>query len=204
MFMKNKLFMILSRIIMGISFASLISCSSCSSEHRAKRFCMKTGWYGSLPALPSENTDLRELSRQIRLNPDGWDNALAFLKNPDLAFFEDGRYDLGNGTYANVQSYLTKDSAYFEYHKSYTDIQYMLSGAEIIETAPTDSLCNPISPYDKGSDIGFYKDAKYKDVTTIDSSRFMVLFPKDGHKPCIMCEKSAPVKKVVIKMPYIQ
>ena len=50
-----------------------------------------------------------------------------WIKNNDLKNLPDGRYEISDKIYANLQSYQTKDDAPYEGHRDYIDIQYMVS-----------------------------------------------------------------------------
>lgn len=70
--------------------------------------------------------DLRKVTKsgQIKKNPEQWRRAVEFLKENDLMKLAEGRHEVtGDGVYANVQTYLTKDTAPFENHRRYIDVQ---------------------------------------------------------------------------------
>lgn len=130
---------------------------------------------------------------------DGFRQAFAFIE-ACTAGLSAGRYEIaGDMVYAMVQQYLTlpAEQCSWEAHRKYINIQYLLSGQEIMEWA----------------DIGSVKDIVYdekKDKLTCTSmvgsplilreGSFAVFFPPDFHKP--MCKSGAPmeVKKIVVKV----
>ena len=103
--------------------------------------------------------------------------------------------------YANIDEYMTKPLANcrFEAHKKYIDIQFLLSGEEIIETAFTDEL-EITEPYDENRDVMFLKDTEDKTVLHLKKGYFAMFYPTDAHKPQVCFNKSQNVKKIVIKM----
>jgi len=121
-----------------------------------------------------------------------------WLKNTDLMNIEDGRYDISNGIYANVQSYDTKKEALFEAHREYIDIQYMIDGAEGIGVCDY-SKCETVEPYDKNRDIEFL-NSKWSDFISLHTGEFVLLYPQDAHKPSMNLDKQHFVKKVVVKV----
>ena len=82
------------------------------------------------------------------------------IKNHDLASLEIGRYDLENGSYVLIQSYTTKlrNTAKYESHEKYYDIQYVISGKEIISIIPVEKL-TIAQEYDAEKDITFYENS---------------------------------------------
>lgn len=68
--------------------------------------------------------------------------AFAFLKRSDFAKLADGWYELDNGVRASVQHYTTFPAADldFETHVHYFDIQYMVSGQEMIGVVNAEGL----------------------------------------------------------------
>ena len=113
----------------------------------------------------------------------------------------DGRVSLdGDNLFALVQSYQTAAAStkMFESHRIYADIQYVVSGEEVIYTAPLDRL-QVTTPYGSANDAALYSgpdDAPLR----LRAGDFAVLYPQDGHKPCCLWNAPAAVKKVVIKV----
>lgn len=122
----------------------------------------------------------------------------------DLSFdISEGKYQLRESNYANVESYVTKlnDVAQFESHEKYIDIQILLKGSEFIYIASKSDL-TVTSPYNTEKDITFYGNSvdEYERIK-LDGTNFAVLYPHEAHAPQI-CVNDTPskVKKVVIKM----
>jgi len=124
---------------------------------------------------------------------------LEFLENTDFSALDDGRYELFDDNYVNIQTYNTKEDADFEAHRDYIDIQYIISGEERIGVTSYSS-CTTTVPYNKEKDIEFLKgNGKYFELK---EGEFMILYPKDAHKPSISIDKSNSVKvrKAVVKI----
>lgn len=123
-----------------------------------------------------------------------------WLKNTNLDSLEDGKYEiLGQDVYANVQTYETKDSAPYESHRKYIDIQYMINGKEII--CVTDyTNCSVKDIYDEDRDIEFLNYDNNEEQHILNNGEFIVLFPQDAHQPSISYNEKATVKKVVVKV----
>jgi len=133
------------------------------------------------------------------------DNVIAFLINLNSEI-NTGRYDLGNGIYANVDIYNTKsaENCYFESHRKYIDIQIVLSGKERLDYTDIKNL-KVKEEYDENRDIMFYYNPHYpKNTIQLLPGKFALLYPHEAHKPQLQYENvSEHVKKVVIKIPIM-
>ena len=122
-----------------------------------------------------------------------------WIKKNDLKNLPDGRYEISDKIYANLQSYQTKDNAPYEAHRDYIDIQYMVSGEEV--SGVTDySNCSTIENYDKEKDIEFLKINVDEKFYQIKEGEFFVFFPHDAHKPALKLREPQNVKKVIVKV----
>src|SRR3989339_928346 len=89
-----------------------------------------------------------------------------YLQNQYSPTLKDGRYEIeGDHCFALVQSYDTVPSAEkrYESHKLYLDIQYVVSGTEIIEYAPITDL-SVEEDRTPGADLIFFKPFKGADL----------------------------------------
>jgi biofilm protein TabA len=114
----------------------------------------------------------------------------------------DGRHPIdGDRLYALPQSYETAPASEkrFEAHRRFIDIQYVLSGEEVIYHAPTERL-EVSDAYHDERDVVFFRDPPAASPTLLRSGDFTIYFPHDGHKPG--CVNGAPraVRKIVIKV----
>jgi YhcH/YjgK/YiaL family protein len=127
-----------------------------------------------------------------------------------IAAFLDGiRQDIATGKtyldgeklYASVDVYETKPAAAkdFETHDRYTDIQFLLQGRELCGWAPRQTLVEKTS-YAKDRDIAFQHKPQSFETVAIDTERYVVFFPEDGHMPGLCDGAPHQVKKVVIKI----
>lgn len=115
-----------------------------------------------------------------------------------------GRYELGNGIFANVEKYQTKltTDAKFEAHNDYVDIQILLRGRENIFITGKDKL-EVSEPYDENRDICFYSNPIIDSFSVmLGFENFVVLFPHEAHAPQVSIDKTQEeVLKVVVKIP---
>ena len=126
--------------------------------------------------------------------------SLEFLKNNKFIDKEPGKYDLDNGIYYLVQEYQTRSEkeAFFEAHRKYIDIQFLVSGEELHGYAPLPTM-KIREAYDEEKDIAFYEGTG--STFSLSPGSFAIYFPFDAHKPNLMIHKPMMVKKVVVKVP---
>ena len=119
-----------------------------------------------------------------------------YLKNP----LEAGRYEIdGDKVYAMVQEYETKAPGKFEAHKKYIDIQFLVSGRELMGYANVSSLA-PDTEYDAEKDFMLFEGKKGTTELILESGMFAVFYPEDGHMPGCMVECPEKVVKIVVKV----
>ena len=115
---------------------------------------------------------------------------------------EDGRYELDNGAYAFISSYVTKDikEGLYEAHKAFTDVQIILSGKETIGVCSLETMKKGecVKPYEY--DIELYKVEGGK-LNVLESGDYLILTPNDAHMPGVS-EQPTAMRKLVLKIPY--
>lgn len=133
---------------------------------------------------------------------DRYAKAIDWLKTQDLDNLEVGKYEIdGSDVYALVQSYETipKANAVFEAHEKYSDIQFIISGCELMSYAPIEVLV-PTGPYNPEKDIIKYDDSVEGVEIPVTAGEFAIFFPWDGHQPKAAVEEPEAVRKIVIKI----
>ena len=114
----------------------------------------------------------------------------------------EGRHEIdGPGLMAIVSRYRTASAneKKWETHRLHGDIQFMVSGSELIGYARRESLIIR-TPYDEGRDAEFYEPpVGVVSSFTLGDGSFAIFLPQDGHQPGVMLGNSAEVHKVVIK-----
>lgn len=160
-------------------------------------------WPCGWKATPADCLDRQKMDAHFAAHPDRWKATFEFLKNTDLESLELGEYEiLGRDVYAIVSEYLPKEAedCRFESHKKYIDLQYLISGEEMMGVTATESL-EVVVPYVE--DIMFYTpegvEAVYEKAVP---GKFFVFFPDDAHRPSMKSAEGVSVKKVVVKVLY--
>ena len=198
----------LSKISILLVVFGLTQCQSSShpskwSDQKVNEWFAAGQYLGGLQLIPDPSIDGRTFAQHYYDHKETWDKAFAFLKNTDLAHATLGRVELGGNMYATVSDYyLTKDreTTLLEAHQKYIDIQYVVSGIEIMDIAPLKDL-TVTKPYNAESDLLFGTVPGYTELKA-SPERFLIFFPTDAHRPGMRSGiDSVLVRKVVIKLP---
>jgi len=147
-------------------------------------------------------TDLEHFADQVVMTP-AMKKAVAFLKKGGLAQLADGRVEIdGDTCFALVQSYDTIVAAEpkFEGHRKYIDVQFVVSGEEVIGWAMVGRAQVTVQ-YMPDKDI-WLGPVPVADITPVrlSAGHAAVLYPVDAHAPKLAAGKSTFVKKVVVKV----
>lgn len=87
--------------------------------------------------------------------------------------------------------------AAYEAHRKYLDIQYVVTGEEVVGWAPLNSL-EPADEFDADGDIGFYRGAG--ELIRVPAGYCYVVFPEDAHMPDCHLEQPREFWKIVVKI----
>jgi YhcH/YjgK/YiaL family protein len=194
-------------IMVFMSFFGLTGSKSASdpstwSNKKIDNWFSKKEWLDNWAVSPNASINRREFAISYFKNKERWEKAFKFLKSNDLSKLELKRYDLdGDNLFATVSEYLSKneETAKFEAHRKYIDIQYVISGKEIMNIAPIKTVKEVLTPYDATKDIEFVtvdKIVNYK-ATPVN---FFIFFPGDAHRPGLKDGVNSTVRKLVVKL----
>ena len=127
--------------------------------------------------------------------------AFDYLADTDFSALEDGRHPIdGEAIFALVSTYETEPENVrsFEAHRKYIDVQYLLSGREIICWAALQEL-TPAGEYSAEKDIVFLSgDSRAR--LQLTPGTFALFYPEDAHKPNCAWGSPQQVRKVVVKI----
>ena len=146
---------------------------------------------------------LQEIQKQCSPSP-FMQTAIDFLREAQEQDLPDGRVQIdGTNVYAIVQSYASAQHAEtlkFEAHRKYIDIQFVLSGKELMGWAPLGAMMTTV-PYNETKDV-LNGVVAPENVTLIHygAGQAIVLFPSDAHAPGLADGDSEAVKKIVVKV----
>lgn len=199
-----------TKIIKMALFAGILSLLGCGpkkdpsmwTRQETDTWFNKGKWLNGWNVTPDQTIDRKAVAVAYHKNPERWDAAFKFLKSVDLKSAEVKRHDIhGDSLYALVSEYNSKnpEDARYEAHRKYLDIQYVISGKELMGIGPMSIKDSVLQEYDPVKDIEFFtvkEDKKYP----ASPDRFFIFFPSDAHRPGVKDGENAPVKKVVIKL----
>ena len=198
---------IIADIMILITFFGLTGSKSASdpstwSSKQVDKWFKKGEWSEGWTVTPDASINKKEFAILYFKNKERWAKAFKFLKSNDLTKLELKRYDIdGDNLFATVSEYQSKneESAKFEAHRKYIDIQYVISGKEIMNLAPISTLKEVLTPYDAVKDIEFITVSKVVNYKA-SPSNFFIFFPDDAHRPGLKDGSNSPVRKIVIKV----
>lgn len=126
--------------------------------------------------------------------------AFQFLRDSNLAELPEGKHLIdGDNIFALVQEYTSKsvEGCQSESHKKHIDIQYVISGKELMGHCTLYQQLET-KAYDEKDDYALYNEKLT--FIQVNSGEFTVFFPQDIHMPCIKVDIEEKLKKVVIKI----
>lgn len=109
-----------------------------------------------------------------------------------------GRRDIaGEQIFALVQEYTSKrwDEGFWEAHRKYLDVQYVVAGVERMGYAPVQALRTVEENHEKD-----FLKLEGGSFFLLPAGSFAILMPQDAHMPGMAVEQPQPVKKVVVKV----
>ncbi len=147
-------------------------------------------------------TDLAHAETNDYLN-ERFKKAYAFLAQGNLDKLPLGRNEIdGSDVFANVQEYTTvpADEKLFEAHRAYYDVQFVVSGEELVQYVPLEHA-SAAQPFDVESDFCLYEATRKPSGIALSAGELAVLAPEDAHKPgCSLSDKPQAVRKIVVKV----
>jgi YhcH/YjgK/YiaL family protein len=129
----------------------------------------------------------------------GFGPALEYLRQTNLNDLPAGRVEIdGARLYAMVIRGKGNglSGAKLEVHRRYIDVQYCVTGSDVIGWKPAATCHDPEQPFDEQKDYQFFRDAADSWVT-IPQGSFGIFFPADAHAPAAA---EGAIHKVVVKV----
>lgn len=144
---------------------------------------------------------IKNLSKYKTLNPH-IETIISFMEKKDLHDLPQGKTIINEDVYVIRESYEPREEkdCYFEGHKNYLDIQYVLKGKEAIGYKHiNDKEILITDPYNPDKDVTKYNIKEYTKVILTDGL-FALVNPEDLHMPKLSIENSKFVEKIVFKL----
>ena len=129
----------------------------------------------------------------------GIKHALQYIKNNDLSTTALGSHQIGEvRMIVNEYEQKCTDRVTMEAHQKNTDVQYWVSGSELMGYASLQSQ-SLLSAFNEEKDFGNYAaDASF---TKLEQGMFAIYFPTDLHTAVVDTACDTKVRKIVFKVP---
>lgn len=148
--------------------------------------------FGNLKYLDSCYTENKYLQKFIE-----------FIKVNDLSKLSKGVYNIDyNNFFVNIVEYNSKDekSGFWEAHKKYLDVHFMINGCERIKLNFIDNMIQ--GDYKEGDDFVHIKTGSGNCYVDLYEGDFLVCYPHDVHMTAIRVKDSVYVKKAIFKIKF--
>lgn len=153
---------------------------------------------------PDASCDMAQWQSQYEKNADLWNKLFEYLANTDLTTLQPGKVVIvPDRLWINVMEYTPKDydSTPAEAHKKYIDLQYTISGQELMGLVR--SGVEVTMPYDEAKDVEKYRPTGAVEFTKATPDRFFLYFPSDIHQPSVASSSTPTTShKIVCKIEY--
>ncbi len=129
----------------------------------------------------------------------GLSRGFEFLQTTKLSDLADGKHEIDSQRLFAIVAHDVgrgREGAYLEVHRKYIDIQFVVSGDEVIGWQPLATCQSVKQPYDADTDLAFFLD-RPQSWFALQPGSFAVFFPEDAHAPLAA---TGPVHKVVVKV----
>jgi YhcH/YjgK/YiaL family protein len=199
--MKSKLIVIIMTVLSMLACSDKKADPSTWSESEINTWFDKKEWLGGWNVQPDASVNRKTFAEMYHKNPRHWDQAFLFLKGADLKNLPLGKQELeGEHLFVSVAEYYGKQKpdALYEAHKKYIDIQYVITGEELMGLTTLDKVTER-DPYNLEKDIAFY-DFDGGEYMKATPDKFFLFFPEDVHQPSVTTGDSVQVKKIVVKI----
>lgn len=124
-----------------------------------------------------------------------------YIKQHDITVYEPGVYEIDEDIFFTVKTYEPRlpESAGWETHKKFIDIQYVIEGKELMGVAPS-SILTVKEPYNDEQDKMTYLPTDKEATLKLWPGMFALLLPQDAHHPTLIDGEVTLNKKAVVKI----
>lgn len=125
---------------------------------------------------------------------------LKLLQEMDFSQYTGGRHELGNGSFFFLNEFETKEAenCFWEAHRKYIDIHFILDGQEKIAFDHIDRQ-SVETEYDPEKDAVFLEGELHSEMT-MNPGDVMICLPEDSHMTGLVAGHKQKVRKVVLKV----
>ena len=146
---------------------------------------------------------LANYEREASLFPVAIRRGLEFLANTDFSGWEKGKHPVdGDNMFVMLDRYQSqpREQRRPEAHKLYLDIQYIVSGEELIAYEGLQEGSAVVEDMTPAQDNVFYRPSIHETDIVMLKGMYAIFFPWDIHRPCCMYRNSGTVEKAVVKI----
>ena len=144
-------------------------------------------------------TDKKQIRQYLGMDKN-LDTAIRYIAEHKMEELNDGRNEIeGDRVFVNRFRYetLPETETLFESHLAYVDIHLVLEGNEIIGVTPVDDLT--VTRTDLEADqVDCFGEIAVK--LPLESSKILILFPREAHMVKITDQARSHVEKAVVKV----
>ena len=143
------------------------------------------------------------LDKQRGTLPEAVQRALNALGTMAVASMAPGRYDVeGDDIFCLVQDATPRqlDESRAEAHRDYADVQLPIGAVECFGFSLPQPGLTPVEEDFDTRDIAFYPTPDNECFVDVAPGEFIVFWPGELHRPCIVIDSTAPFRKVVVKI----
>ena len=191
--------------ILAIAFGCVVGActvnnSQKTTDNMQEIWFNKGEWKQGFQAQPAPSVDKKQFYEHYLKFPQRWKMVFDFIKNNDLAHIPLGITHLSDEVYFNRQEYVSRDlgELTLEAHRQYIDLQYVISGIELIGSGCLSDAVNVVA-YNDTTDYAGYKLPAFP-FYLADPDNFFIFFPDQPHLPGVIAGKEMPVQKIVFKI----
>lgn len=142
------------------------------------------------------------ISDKINGYPEAVKRAIEFIKSRDFINISAGELVIeGKDIFARVLDMTLKgaDEVFPETHKKYIDVQYWVTGHELVGFVPDTGSFN-IEKQDSEHDIYFWGKLEDEVFLPAGPGSIMIFFPGDIHRPGVIAGNGDHCRKIVVKI----
>ena len=191
--------------ITAIAFLCVFGACTENNSQKTQNIMIETWfekgeWKEGFQAKPAPSIDKKQFYEHYQQFPQRWKLVFDFIKNNDLGQIPLGITELSEEVYFNMQEYTTRDfgELILEAHQKYIDLQYVISGRELIGSGCLSEAVN-VAPYNEETDYAGYKLPIFP-FYLANPDYFFIFFPNQPHLPGVNAGKETPMRKVVFKI----
>ena len=183
-----------------------------TSSDEAKAWYEGQTWKNGFQPNGYAEMDIDQFYHQYQHNPAMYDSIFQWLASID-PLAEEPRKDAMKWSHATaiVQDLdlRTPENCQWEQHRRTIDLQWDVTGSERYHLTRTPDALDPKNEYNPQKDVQNFKmkvapNADQCRVIDSDPTHFMLFFPSDIHQACGIAQVPGRVRKIVVKIQYVE